>query len=311
MGRKETQGIHPLGLTAFSGEPDRHPLVRRLLASAGISLKKRLGQHFITDRNLLRRIAELMIPAPGFSAVEVGAGAGTLTLELSRVARRVIAVEIDERLKTVVEQMPLSEGGNVSWIWGDVLEIDFEKIISGTGGREETRWILCGNLPYYLTSELLYKVLIPRTSFSRLAFLVQKEVADRMAASPGSRDFGRLSLWCSYRGTVKILRRVPRQVFSPPPMVDSCLVALDFHRSFPLDPSEEETLDEISRHAFAQRRKTIANALKGMFGDKQVLLNVLEEAGIRPDSRPEQVPLEAYVQLAGLSSRLPLSTPRE
>lgn len=298
-------------MTVSPGEMDRHPPVRRLLTSAGISWKKRLGQHFITDRNLLRKIAELMVPAPDFSAVEVGAGAGTLTLELSRVARRVIAVEIDERLKTVVEQMPLSEGGNVSWIWGDVLETDLEKLISGAEGREETRWVLCGNLPYYLTSELLYKVLIPRTSFSRLAFLVQKEVADRMAASPGSRDFGRLSLWCSYRGTVKILRRVPRQVFSPPPTVDSCLVALDFHSSFALSPSEEESLDKISRHAFAQRRKTIANALKGMFDDKQILLNVLEEAGIASNSRPEQVPLEAYIQLARSSSPLLLSTPRE
>ena len=295
-------------MTASSREPDRRLSAGRLLGAAGIAPRKRLGQHFITDRNLLRKLAELMIPAPGFSAVEVGAGAGTLTLELSKLALRVIAIEIDTRLRTVVDELLFPATSNVSWIWGNVLEIDLEKLISGAEGEEETSWVLCGNLPYYLTAELLYKVLIPRTNFSRLAFLVQKEVADRMAASPGGRDFGRLSLWCSYRGTVRILRRVPRQVFSPPPMVDSCLVTLDFHRSFPLNPSEEESLDEISRHAFAQRRKTIANALKGMFGNKKVLLDALDEAGIRPDSRPEQVLLEAYIRLARLRSTLRVST---
>lgn len=298
-------------MIASSRESVERPSLGRLLGAAGIAPKKRLGQHFITDRNLLRKLAELMIPGPGFSAVEVGAGAGTLTSELSKLALRVIAIEIDTRLKPVVEEMHFTSGGNVSWIWGDVLQIDLEKLVSSTRSEGETSWVLCGNLPYYLTAELLYKVLIPRTSFSRLAFLVQKEVAERMAASPGGRDFGRLSLWCGYRGTVRIQRRVPRHVFSPPPRVDSCLVTLDFHRSFPLKPSEEQSLDEISRHAFAQRRKTIANALKEMFEEKKSLLSALEEAGISPDSRPEQIPLEAYIRLARLMSTLRVSTAPE
>ena len=301
MGRENGQGIHPPAVTSPSRKSEQRSSAGQVLAKAGIRLKKRLGQHFISDRNLLRKIAEIMVPDPCYCVVEVGAGTGALTVELSRLARRVIAIEIDTRLRQVLDEA-IRSSTNVQWIWGDVLQLDLQGIISGAGEREQASWVLCGNLPYYLTSQLLYKVLIPRTSFTRLAFLVQKEVADRMAALPGSRDFGRLSLWCGYRGDVKILRRIPRQVFSPPPQVDSCLVALNFRRSYPLDPLQELILDKLSRYAFAQRRKTIANTLRAMFDDKAALANLLREADIKPEERPEKVPVDAYVRLAGLIS---------
>lgn len=304
MGRQTDQGIHPPGLTMESCDRGPQHGVLALLKSAGVRQSKRLGQHFITDRNLLRIIARLMVPDASFSVVEIGAGPGTLTRELSRVAHRVIAIEVDRRLKEIAERVLSDRNQNVSWIWDDVLSVDLEEIVRSAPESPGVPWVLCGNLPYYLTSELLYRVLVPRTSFSRLAFLVQNEVANRMSALPGSRDFGRLSLWCQYRGNVTILRRIPKAVFFPRPAVDSSLVALDFNTSFPLDAAEESLLDTISRYAFSQRRKTIANALREMFDGKGVLLEILRRSDVDPDSRPEQISVEAYVRLASVGFRL-------
>lgn len=268
----------------------------QVLREFGISPKKRLGQHFMIDPGLLEAIARLMLPAgDGWVALELGAGIGTLTRELSRIAQWVYAVEMDRGLDGARSRMT-GEIPNLTWIWGDALEQD----LTGSEIRKRhpgSALALCGNLPYYITSEILYRVLIPRTLWARLSFVVQEEVGERMAGPAGTRDFGRLSLWCQYRAEVAIEKRVSRGSFVPRPEVASCLVSLRMRTSFPLQEDEEQFLDTISRAAFSKRRKTISNGLNEVIPDRDVLAEAIRTAGVDPTARPEDLCVGDYVSL--------------
>jgi 16S rRNA (adenine1518-N6/adenine1519-N6)-dimethyltransferase len=272
-----------------------------------LRLKKRLGQHFMLDPGLLASVSSIMVPDSSWVAVEIGAGLGTLTKELCLRAQWVYALELD---KDLVEPVTAVTGSltNLTWIWGDALKYD----LSGKNLRlsyPRSPLVLCGNLPYYVTSEVLYSALIPRSEWKRISFVVQEEVARRMAEPPGSREFSRLSLWCQYRGSVVIERRIPRGAFVPPPDVDSCLVTIDIADEFPLTVEEEGVLNEISRVAFSQRRKTLLNTLAPLVGGKKELLSIEDISSIPLSKRPEELSLEEYIALAkGLTSIVPQGT---
>lgn len=266
-----------------------------ILRSYGITPKKHLGQHFMTDPGLLRAVASAMVPGSSWVALEIGAGPGVLTREIAQLAGKVYAVEIDRTFEGVQARI-CSELTNITWIWGDALKQD----LSGQDIQDAHPGfglVLCGNLPYYITSEVLYASLIKRPRWKRMAFVVQEEVARRMAAPGGTRDFSRLSLWCQYRANVCIERRISRGAFFPPPDVQSCLVSLELKNSFPLDEPTEEFLDTVSRAAFSARRKTILNGL-GELADKNDLLEIMERAGIDPRKRPEALGVEEFAALA-------------
>jgi 16S rRNA (adenine1518-N6/adenine1519-N6)-dimethyltransferase len=156
---------------------------------------------------------------------------------------------------------------------------------------------LCGNLPYYVTSELLYSGLVKRCHWNRMAFVVQQEVGERMAAPEGTRDFGRLSLWCQYRAQVAVEKRISKGSFVPRPDVGSCLVTLQIKPEFPLTPQEEVLLDEVSRAAFSKRRKTLLNGLHTLVPDKDLLLAIFSAAAIDPGRRPEDLRVAEFVAL--------------
>lgn len=269
---------------------------RQIMREHGVRLKKRLGQHFMTDPRLLQSIAETMVPDDTWVAFEIGAGLGTLTRELCKRAKQVYALEIDQELEPAVSGIT-SDFTNLTWLWGDVLKAD----LSGRNIREShpgAPLVLCGNLPYYVTSQVLYSALVTRPKWARLAFVVQDEVGRRMAEPPGSTEFGRLSLWCQYRARVQVERKIPRGAFLPPPKVDSCLVSLDVYPGFPLTGKQEKVLNQISRRVFSQRRKTILNSLSFFFPDKDLLRQLGNKYAIDLQKRPEDLTIDEYVTLA-------------
>lgn len=275
------------------------PTFGEIIRNHNVKLKKRLGQHFITDPGLLTSIAGWFVPDKTWVVLELGAGMGTLTRVLCEKAHFVYAVEIDEDLREAVNELT-SGIPNLHWIWGDALGVDLT-------GQELARQhpqnhlLLCGNLPYYITSEVLYRALIPRSFFSRMAFLVQQEVALRMKGSPGTRSFGRLALWCQYRANVVLGRTLPKGAFLPNPEVTSRLVLLDMRRDFPLSVEEENLLDRLSRVVFGQRRKTLANGLR-MFAELngvewRSFITVAENEGLDVSQRPEDLSVDQFVSL--------------
>jgi len=272
----------------------------RIIKNYGVNPKKRLGQHFMIDPRLLQTIASIMVPDKDWVALEIGSGIGTLTKALCEKARWVYAVEIDRDLGSAVRET--CKGiSNLTWIWENALDLDLrgEKIAEKHGGAP---LLLCGNLPYYITSQILYTVLVKRTLWKRIAFVVQEEVAQRITALPGTKSFGRISLWCQYRAKARLNKKIPRGAFLPRPEVGSCLVTLDVYSFFRLGENEEKILDEISRKAFSQRRKTILNSLLDLVPDRRYLFVLMTGNGLDPQKRPEDLTVDEYVILAKILS---------
>jgi 16S rRNA (adenine1518-N6/adenine1519-N6)-dimethyltransferase len=259
--------------------------------------KKRLGQHFMADPGLLRSIAEIMVPNSNYVVLELGAGAGTLTRELCHRARWVHAIEMDRDLQGVASRIT-SSLDNLSWSWKDALETDLL-------GRDlalsypEAPLSLCGNLPYYITSEILYRSLIPRSNWARMGFVVQLEVGERICARWGTKDYGRLSLWCQYRAKVSLEKKIPRGAFWPRPDVESCLVTLELMQNFPLDEDQEALMDALSKAAYSQRRKTILNGISTVLPHtpRFTLSEAIKASGLDPERRPESFGPDDFVTL--------------
>jgi 16S rRNA (adenine1518-N6/adenine1519-N6)-dimethyltransferase len=266
----------------------------QVLSEFQVSPKKRLGQHFMIDPGLLRTIATLMLPeGSSWVALELGAGIGTLTRELSPRAEWVYAVEMDRELAGASTRMTDSLS-NLTWVWRDALLMD----LTGHTLRDKhpgNQLALVGNLPYYITSEIIYRALIPRTSWSRLAFVVQEEVGERIAGQAGTKHFGRLSLWCQYRAEIVLERRLSRGSFIPKPDVGSCVVSLSMRDSFPLSEEKERFLDAVSRSLFSKRRKTISNGLDDVLPDKDAVIAALKSSGVDPSRRPEDLGVQGFV----------------
>ncbi len=269
----------------------------QILKDTGVFPKKRLGQHFMTDPRLLDSLSQVMLPlGRSWVAVEIGPGIGTLTRELCKRAQWVYALEYDRDLQEASRQV-LGDLTNLTWVWGDALQYD----LSGAATKKthpDRDLALCGNLPYYITSQILYSALVKRCFWTRMGFVVQEEVGQRMAGPKGSGNFGRLSLWCQYRGAVKIVRRIPGGAFLPRPDVGSCLVTLDLYPESPLTEPEEEFMDTLSRAAFSTRRKTLLNGLSPLFPDKKALSEALSSSGIDPGCRAEDIGVAGFVTLA-------------
>ncbi|MGN6223397.1 16S rRNA (adenine(1518)-N(6)/adenine(1519)-N(6))-dimethyltransferase RsmA [Pseudoxanthomonas sp.] len=248
--------------------------------------KKSLGQHFLTDRSYIERIVLAVDPKPGDRLVEIGPGQGAITMPLLRRHGELTAIEFDRDLITPL--MEASEGvGRLTIIHKDVLAVDFGKL----AGDERLR--LVGNLPYNLSSPILFHALEHAASIRDMVFMLQKEVVDRMAAGPGTKVYGRLSVMLQAYCTVTPLFVVPPGAFRPPPKVDSAVV-----RMVPRPPAEIGVTDprrftEVVRAAFGQRRKTLRNALSGVCDAAAI-----EAAGLSPDARAEQVEVAGFIRLA-------------
>jgi 16S rRNA (adenine1518-N6/adenine1519-N6)-dimethyltransferase len=248
--------------------------------------RKRFGQHFLHDPGILRRIVAAIAPQPGQHIVEIGPGEGAMTLPLLREAGKLTAIELDRDL---IE--PLREKarpiGELAIVNADVLTVDFAALAQGGMIR------LVGNLPYNISTPILFHCLDHAAAIADMHFMLQKEVVDRMAAAPGSKTYGRLSVMLQLRCTVEPLLKVPPGAFRPPPKVDSAVVRLTPLPASALPGVDFATIGNIVRAAFGQRRKTLSNALSSLLDARAIAA-----AGIDPRARAEQLPPADFVALA-------------
>ena len=246
--------------------------------------RKRFGQHFLTAPEFVEQIISAIAPGDGETIVEIGPGQGAITEPLAVLATSLHAIEFDRDLVGTLRERYAAHD-NVTIHEGDALEFDFSTL-----GR---RLRIVGNLPYNISTPLLFHLLRFRDQITDMHFMLQKEVVDRMTAQPGGRDFGRLTIMLGCRMESVPLFDVPPEAFSPPPKVTSSVVRLRPLPAGHFDIRNDEILAAIVKLAFSRRRKTMRNAVQGMAGE-----NELAEAGIDASSRPEQVPVSAWVSLA-------------
>jgi len=269
--------------------PDRLPPLREVIAAHGLSAKKSLGQNFLFDLNLTRKIARAAGANEGGTFYEVGPGPGGLTRALlDEGADKVIAVERDARCLPALEEIARAWPGKLQVISADALELDEAAILP-----KDAR--IAANLPYNVGTALLIKWLTAPAwppFWASLTLMFQKEVAQRITAQPGGEHYGRLSVLAQWRCTAKILFDVNRGAFVPPPSVTSSIVRLE-PRPAPLAPANLSDLEKVTASAFGQRRKMLRQSLKPLGGE-----TLLEKAGIDPTARPEDLKIEQFAALA-------------
>ena len=262
------------------------------LKEHGISAKKRYGQNFLIDRRILDRIIAGSEITKDDTVLEIGPGIGTMTQALCEAAGRVIAVEIDKDMIPILEEN-LSDYDNYSIINEDVLKLDLNKVM----GEEKKRIKVAANLPYYITTPIITTLLEARPRVKNMVFMVQYEVAERICADRG-RDAGAISLFCRYFAEPEIIEKVPAASFYPPPKVDSALLLLKMRKKPPVEVEDEAMLFKIIRASFAQRRKTLANALSGGLGmEKETLFGIFDSLGIDRNIRGEKLSLSDFADI--------------
>ncbi len=273
--------------------------VREIMERHGFSFSKRLGQNFIVNPSVCPRIAEMGGAGKGMGIIEIGTGVGVLTAELAERAEKVVAIEIDERLLPVLDET-LSDFDNIKIINADVMKTDLKQVIEDNFRGLETA--VCANLPYYITSPIIMKLLEERLPVKSITVMVQKEAAQRLCAAPGTRECGAVSFAVRYYSEPRVLFGVSRGSFMPSPDVDSCVIRLDILKEPPVKVKDEGFFFRLVRGAFTQRRKTLSNSLSSVLGiPKDRVREALSEAGISPTARPEAVTME---QMAIISDRL-------
>jgi len=277
----------------MSGQIDQLPPLREVVAAHGLDAKKNLGQNFLFDLNLTSKIARGADPSSAEVIVEIGPGPGGLTRALlAEGAKKVIAIERDERCLAALAEIAAAYPGKLEVLSADALQIDMTALI---GAQRPAR--ICANLPYNIATALLIKWIEGETwppAFDRLVLMFQKEVALRIVATPQQRaDYGRLAILANWRCATRILFDVPAAAFTPPPKVTSSVVEL-VPRAAPA-ACDPKLLGQITQAAFGQRRKMLRQSLKGL-GVEPALL--LEDAGIEPTKRAEEIELGGFVALA-------------
>ena len=277
-------------------------VIRDLFERHGFSFKKSLGQNFLVNPAVCPKIAEMGGAKPGVCALEIGTGVGVLTKELAERCDKVIAVEIDTSLKPILEET-LADYDNGEIVFADGMETDLAALLAEKAAGMEV--VVCANLPYYITSPVIMRVLESRLPVSAMTVMVQKEAADRICAKPGTRDCGAISCAVSYYSEPKLLFKVGRGSFMPSPNVDSAVIRLDVKPHSGRAPEEEKLLFRIIRAAFSQRRKQIANPLSAELGiSKADLAGLMQSCGIKPTARAEELTLEDFERLtAAVNSR--------
>ncbi|SFQ78050.1 16S rRNA (adenine1518-N6/adenine1519-N6)-dimethyltransferase [Psychrobacillus psychrotolerans] len=273
---------------------------QEILKKYGFSFKKSLGQNFLIDPNILRNIVSHADLTKDSAAIEIGPGIGALTEHLARAAGKVVAFEIDQRLLPVLADT-LSPYDNVDVIHADILEVDVKQIFEEQL-QDYKDVMVVANLPYYVTTPILLKLLMDRLPIRGLVVMMQKEVADRITASPGTKAYGSLSIAIQYYMQTEIAMIVPKAVFMPQPNVDSAVIKLTRREAPPVQVIDEEFLFKVSRGSFVQRRKTIINNLQSSLPNgkakKDLIIQALEKVGVDPTRRGETLSIEEFGKLS-------------
>ena len=271
--------------------------IRDLCARYDFALSKGFGQNFIINPGICPRIADEAGIGPGWGALEVGPGIGVLTEQLCKRADKVVSIEVDKRLPPLLEET-MADYDNFKLVLNDVLKVDLKALLAEEFGDKPVA--VCANLPYYITSPILMRLLEEKLPIENITVMVQKEAAQRLCAAPGTRDAGAISYAVAYYAEPKLLFTVQPGSFYPAPKVTSAVIRLNVRKTPAVEvPGEDEkSFFSLIRAAFSQRRKTAANAISnGLQLPKATVLSALEAAHLDHRSRPEQLTLQDYCAL--------------
>lgn len=269
---------------------------RIALDKHGFRTTHSLGQNFIMNDIFLKGLLDAAGVGEGDNVLEIGPGAGVMTSLLAQGAKKVLAIEIDEKLRPVLGDV-LAPYGNVGVEFCDFMRADVDALIAGAFGSEPYRVV--ANLPYYITADILLRLTSCKNLPQDIAIMVQKEAAERLMSNPGSKNWCALAATIRYFGDCEVLEEVPPHHFNPPPHVDSCFVQIHMHKKRLLEGDAEQKLLKLIRWCFHMRRKTLVNNLKACCGMKQQeAAAALEAAGLDPQVRGEALTLEDMVELS-------------
>ena len=274
----------------------KREVTKHILKSFNIHMSKRLGQNFLIDESIVQGIVEAAEIKPGEKVLEIGPGIGTLTQGIAEAGAEVVAVELDKKLPAVLAET-LAGYDNVKIVPGDILKVNIPEIM-GDGSFK-----VVANLPYYITTPIIMALLEQHLPITKLVTMVQKEVALRMVAQPGKKDYGALSVAVQYYTEPKIMLDVPPTSFLPAPEVDSVVIGCRVRSKAPVDVIDEKMFFRVVKAAFGQRRKTLNNALKAMGVDKTIVQDVLAAAGIDGVRRGETLSLAEFAKIADAVSQ--------
>ena len=276
--------------------------VKELMERHGIKFQKKFGQNFLVNPDVPYRIADECGAGENDCVLEIGPGIGTLTQELCMIAGKVVAVEIDNGLIPVLEET-LAEFDNVEVINSDIMKTDIKSLFEEKfDGRDV---YVCANLPYYITTPILMLLLESRLPFKKMTFMVQKEVADRLCATPKDSEYGAVTASVSYYGEVKKLFNVSAGNFMPAPKVDSAVIQITLYEKPPVEVSDEKLFFSVIKAAFEQRRKTLVNALNGKVGiTKEQIGLAITGIGLDVNIRGERLGIEEFARLTDEIKRI-------
>lgn len=273
---------------------------RAILEKYGFSFKKSLGQNFLIDTNILRKIVEFADMGENTGAIEVGPGIGALTEQLARSSKKVVSFEIDQRLLPILNDT-LADYKNVTIIHKDILEADVRAVMEEEF-QEIDDIMVVANLPYYVTTPIIMKLLEEHLPIRGIVVMLQKEVADRISAKPGTKDYGSLSIAVQYYTKAETVMIVPKTVFVPQPNVDSAVIRLTVREKPAVIVKDEKFFFNVTKASFAQRRKTLLNNLTSQLPNgkakKEEILQALEKSGIEPSRRGETLSLDEFGRLS-------------
>lgn len=273
---------------------------RGILEKYGFSFKKSLGQNFLIDTNILKKIVDFAGLNEEIGVIEIGPGIGALTEQLARNSKKVVAFEIDQRLLPILADT-LSPYSNVKVIHQDVLKADVKAVIAEEFA-DAAKLMVVANLPYYVTTPIIMRLLEEHLPISGIVVMLQKEVADRISAKPGTKDYGSLSIAIQYYMEAETVMIVPKTVFVPQPNVDSAVIRLMKREQPAVQVKDEAFFFQVTKSSFAQRRKTIVNNLTSQLPDgkqkKDEIIKALETSGIDPTRRGETLSLQEFARLS-------------
>ena len=272
-------------------------VTRYILQRFGIHMSKRLGQNFLIDANIVQGIVDAANVQENDRVLEIGPGIGTLTQALAETGAEVTCVELDKRLPEVLAHT-LDAYDNVRVIQGDILKVNIPEIMG------DKPFKVVANLPYYITTPIIMALLEKHLPITDIVVMVQKEVAERMAAQPGGKTYGPLSVAVQYYTVPEIALYVPPRSFMPPPEVDSVVVNCKVRQIPAVELIDEKMFFRVVKAAFGQRRKTLNNALKSMGVDKNIIADVLDKAGIEATRRGETLTMEEFGAIANILAQM-------
>ena len=270
--------------------------IKKIMDGLGIRFNKALGQNFLIDQTVLDSAIDASGIDEGYGVIEVGPGIGTLTAELSKKAGKVVAIELDRSIAEYLKKAFVAYD-NVEIVQGDALKIDLKEIIEEK--MQGLKVVVIANLPYYITTPLIMKFLEDDLPLESITVLIQKEVAERIVADAGTKEYGAISVAVQYYSSPEIIRTVPPESFMPPPKVTSAIIKMDIKNHTKPEVSNEKRMFRVVKAAFGQRRKTLVNALSSSFDvPKEELTRIVTDVTGSEKIRGEQLDLRQFIQIS-------------